>query len=124
MASHGAVADVRGDLANLAQGEGVELAVGRVPFGGDAASTLTAMVHSPVGLVGRRSSAGGALGSGRSAPLRATRLARGIDPQSPRVSSRLASRSSSASSRCMEMSATRTSSSSLPAALVPSSIMM
>jgi hypothetical protein len=33
----------------MATGEGVELAVGRVPFGADAGSTLTALVHSPVG---------------------------------------------------------------------------
>lgn len=41
-----AVADVRGDLANLAQGEGVELAVGRLPFGHDATSTFTVLMHS------------------------------------------------------------------------------
>ena len=44
--------------------------------------------------------------------------------QSRRVSSLSASRFSSASSRCIEMSATLTSSSSLPAAFAPSSIMM
>ncbi|HEY6697031.1 MAG TPA: hypothetical protein VIZ67_02320 [Acidimicrobiales bacterium] len=43
------MADVRNDLANLAQGEGVALAVGRVPFGDNAGSTFTAMVHSTVG---------------------------------------------------------------------------
>jgi hypothetical protein len=46
---HRAVADVRSDLANLAQGEGVELAVGRLPFGRDAAPTFTALVHSTAG---------------------------------------------------------------------------
>jgi hypothetical protein len=46
---HRAVADVRSGLASLAKGEGVELAVGRVPFGADAASTFTALVRSIVG---------------------------------------------------------------------------
>jgi hypothetical protein len=46
---HRAAADVHGDLANLAQGEGVKLAVARLPFGHDAASTFTALVHSTVG---------------------------------------------------------------------------
>jgi hypothetical protein len=46
---HRAMADVRSDLANLAQGEGVDLAVGRMPFGHDAGSTFTALVHSAVG---------------------------------------------------------------------------
>jgi hypothetical protein len=45
---HRAVADVRSDLAKVAQGEGAELAVGRVPFGHDAASTFAALVHPPV----------------------------------------------------------------------------
>ena len=44
-----AMVDVRNDLANLAKGEGVVLAVGRVPFGDDAGSTFTALVHSTVG---------------------------------------------------------------------------
>lgn len=46
---HRAVADVRNDLADLAQGEGVVLAVGRVPFGDDAGATYTALVRSTVG---------------------------------------------------------------------------
>jgi hypothetical protein len=46
---HRAVADVRSDLANLAQGECVELAVGRLPFGQDAASTFAVLVHATVG---------------------------------------------------------------------------
>ena len=46
---HRAVADMRGDLANLAQGEGVDLAVERVPFGHDASSTFTALLSSAVG---------------------------------------------------------------------------
>jgi hypothetical protein len=41
--------DAATDLANLGQGEGVELAVGRLPFGHDAASTFTAPVHATVG---------------------------------------------------------------------------
>jgi hypothetical protein len=44
-----AMVDVRNDLADLAQGEGVVLAVGRVPFGDDAGSTFTALVHATVG---------------------------------------------------------------------------
>ena len=46
---HRALADVRSGLASMAMGEGVELAVGRVPFGAAAGSTFTALVHSPVG---------------------------------------------------------------------------
>ena len=46
---HRAVADVRSDLANLTEGSGVELAVGRLPFGHDGASTFTASVHSTIG---------------------------------------------------------------------------
>ena len=45
---HRAVADVRSGLASLAKGEGVELAIGRVPFGADAGSTFAALVHSTV----------------------------------------------------------------------------
>ena len=44
-----AMVDVRNDLADLAQGEGAVLAVGRVPFGDDAGSTFTALVHATVG---------------------------------------------------------------------------
>jgi hypothetical protein len=46
---HRAVADVRNDLADLAQGEGVVLAVGRVPFGDTAGATYAALVRSTVG---------------------------------------------------------------------------
>jgi hypothetical protein len=44
-----ALADVRSGLAGMAKGEGVEQAVGRVPFGATAGSTFTALMHSPVG---------------------------------------------------------------------------
>ena len=46
---HRALAGVRSGLASMATGEGVELVVGRVPFGADPGSTFTALVHSPVG---------------------------------------------------------------------------
>ena len=48
-AVHRALADVRNGLAGMAKGEGVEQAVVRVPFGADAGSTFTALVHAPVG---------------------------------------------------------------------------
>ena len=114
-----AVLAVTADLAGLTELYGVGVGVGRVPFGEDAGATVRSLEESTGGLVdGANPPHDDWCGAdSRPAPERTC-------DQSCSVSSRSASRASSASSRCIEMSATLTSSSSLPAALAPSSIMM